>query len=124
MRFFIGHINAPGRAEFHSHSGLEGEYLEEVRPETFDKYLQVNNPKLRNELMGTKKITRKFYVGSRKMNPLSSDGSHYDEWGKVTLEQAIEHAKEICEETGESQIVVQIVRVIKPQKVPIVVEKL
>jgi hypothetical protein len=91
-------------------------------PTSFDEYLQQNNPNLREELVN-KKITKKFYVGSPKMNPLGSDGSSYAMWAKDTLEKAVQNAKELCEETGEPQIVVQIVRVVKPQKVPILVEK-
>ena len=84
--------------------------------QNFDQYLEKNNPTLRNELMG--KITKKFYVGSRSM----IDGSRSD-WAKSTLQEAINHASELCSETDEEQIVVQIVRVIRPAKRPIVVEK-
>lgn len=94
----------------------------------FDEYLKRANPKLRERLImapqNNKKITKKFYVGSPKMNPLGSDGSFYNTWAKSSIEAAIEAAKEKCEETGEPQIVVQIVRVIRPQKQPIVVERI
>lgn len=98
----------------------------------FDEYLRINNPKLLHRLtygeikmspQNNKKITKKFYVGSPRMNPLSTDGTFYHTWAKSSLEAAVEAAKEKCEETGEPQIVVQIVRVVRPQKQPIVVEK-
>lgn len=107
--------------------------LDEVHSVNFDTYLQMNNPKLLGRLtniteiemapQNSKKITKKFYVGSPKMNPLSNDGTLYHTWAKSSIEAAIEAAKEKCEETGEPQIVVQIVRVIRPAKQPIIVEK-
>lgn len=125
MKYWVSSEYTEWAEGFHSHIGLgtTREKLQEIKPETFDRYLQKNNPKLRKELMSTTKITKKFYVGSPSMNPLSSNGRHYNEWAKSTLEQAIAQAKEKCEETGEPQIVVQIVRVVKPQRTPIVVEK-
>ena len=69
------------------------------------------------------KITKKFYVGSRTMNPNSSDGRRYQEWAKKTLQEAIDHAKSLAEETEEDQIVVQIVRIVRKQKTPLIVEK-
>ena len=60
------------------------------------------------------KIINKFYVGSRSI--LSRD------WAHPTLEEAIEHGKELAEETGEPQIVVEIVRLIKIVK-PVSVEE-
>jgi hypothetical protein len=59
------------------------------------------------------KVTKKFYVGSRRLQP---------GWAKETLDEAIEHAKDLCEETGEAQFVVQVVRVVKLEK-PITVEE-
>lgn len=91
----------------------------------FDAYLLTNNPSLYRRLKAMPKATKiknKFYVGSPKMNPLSSDGSAYRIWSKATLAEAVEHAKEKCEETGEPQIVVQIIKVVRPQRSPIVVE--
>ncbi len=124
-RYFIG-PSVSGRAYLRQDmTGIEHQ-LQEIKPYDFDHYLQNNNPRLRERLMApqnNKKITKKFYVGSPKMNPLSSDGTFYHTWAKASLELAIEAAKQKCEETGEPQIVVQIVRVIRPQKVPIVVEK-
>jgi len=63
------------------------------------------------------KITHKFYVGARGM----IDGSRND-WAHTTLKDAIEHAKNLAEETNEDQIVVQIIRLIRRQKPPFVVE--
>lgn len=64
------------------------------------------------------KITKKFYVGSQSM----INGTRND-WAHTTLNGAIDHAKKIAEETEEDQIVVQIIRVVKRQKTPIIVEK-
>lgn len=61
------------------------------------------------------KITRKFYVGSSTV--ANSD------WGHTTLEAAIQHAKSLCEENDTEQIVVQIVRRVKPANRPVIVEK-
>lgn len=76
----------------------------------FDSYLKQNNPKLHKELTEMKK----FYVGSTNVS---------DSWKHSTLQAAINHAKERCEETDEIQYVVQIVRIVKPAKRPIIVEK-
>lgn len=67
-------------------------------------------------------IKKKFYIGSRKTieNGISVNG---DDWTHATLEKAIEHAKELVEESGETQYVVQVVRIIKRKDNPIVVEK-
>lgn len=59
-------------------------------------------------------MKRRFYVGSATVG-----GS---DWTHATLAKAIEHAKTICEETSEPQIVVQIVRVVKPLPRPMKVE--
>lgn len=127
MRVFVGYPNGLGRASFRRNDGYETE-LQEVHPTDFDHYLRTNNPNLHKELtmapQNRKKITKKFYVGSPKMNPLGPDGSLYEKWAKGSLDAAIEAAKQKCEETGESQIVVQIVRVIRPQERPIIVEKI
>lgn len=61
------------------------------------------------------KITRKFYVGSSTV----ADST----WGHTTLDAAIQHAKTLCEENDTEQIVVQIVRRIKPARRPVIVEK-
>ena len=88
--------------------------------ETFDQFLKRTKPNLRNKLVGKQmKITKKFYVGSRSMIDGSRNG-----WAKKTLNEAIQHAKELCNETEEEQIVVQIVRIVRPQKRPIIVEKI
>jgi hypothetical protein len=109
------------------YSQREWDYPEDNNVED-SKYLREKNRELYKRLtmapQNNKKITKKFYVGSPKMNPLGNDGSLYNTWAKSSLEAAIEAAKEKCEETGEAQIVVQIVRVVRPQKQPIVVEKI
>ena len=64
------------------------------------------------------KIKNRFYVASRN-TVLGIDARN---WAKETLEEAIEHAREICEESDKEQYVVQVVKVIKPQRKPVLVE--
>lgn len=61
------------------------------------------------------KVTKKFYVG--KPNVVNS------EWTHSTLAGAIEHGKNLASEQEEDQIIVQVVRVIRVQKRPVIVEK-
>lgn len=61
-------------------------------------------------------IKKKFYVGSQAMKT-------NNDWAHSTLNGAIEHAKKLAEESDEDQIVVQIIRVVRRQKSPIIVEK-
>lgn len=86
---------------------------------TFDGWLESNNPKLRKKLMSprNKKITKKFYVGAPHLIEDNRDYCH------TTLESAIAEAKEKCSESDEAQIVVQIIRIIRPAKAPVTVEK-
>lgn len=63
------------------------------------------------------KLKKKFYVGSRTMKDQENG------WGHTTLNGALEHAKQLAQEQEEDQIVVQIVRVVRRQKVPLIVEK-
>lgn len=63
------------------------------------------------------KITKKFYVASRSM----IDGSRTD-WPHETLDEAIEHATQLAEETEKDQAVVQIIKIVKLKKAPVVVE--
>jgi hypothetical protein len=61
------------------------------------------------------KVTKKFYVG--KASVVNSD------WAHETLQAAINHAKRLAEESETEQIVVQIVRVVRIPKRPVIVEK-
>ncbi len=89
----------------------------------YDDYCRYNYDYLheykRNKERKTMKITKKFYVGSRTM----IDGSRLD-WPHTTLNGAIEHAKKLAEESDQDQIVVQIIRLVRRQKTPIIVEKI
>lgn len=69
------------------------------------------------------RLKKKFYVASPAMNPLGKNGRNYETWGKETLDEAIEHAKKLCEDTGEPQIVVQVVRVVRQKKPPMIISK-
>ena len=68
------------------------------------------------------KIKNKFYVSSPRMH---ANNTAHQTWGKPTLSEAIDHAKEVLEENPdhEYEYVVQIVRVIRRQKMPVIVEK-
>lgn len=67
-------------------------------------------------------IKKRFYVASPAMNPLSSNGRNVERWGKETLKDAVAHATELARATGEAQLVVQVVRVVRPVPAPVVVE--
>lgn len=56
----------------------------------------------------------RFYVGSERALRTG--------WGKPTLAEAVEHAKQLQAETGDDQFVVQIVRVVKKKEQPVIVE--
>lgn len=62
------------------------------------------------------KITKRFYVGSNRMAT---------DWPKATLFEAVAHAKRLLDEDPDMQqaIVVQIVRVVRRQSTPLIVEK-
>lgn len=59
------------------------------------------------------KKQKKFYVGAPH---LVNDRANYL---KSTMQEAINQAKEQCEESGESQIVVKIVAIVEPAKQPV-----
>ena len=63
------------------------------------------------------KITKKYYVGAQHI--ANGDDKHCHE----VLANAIVEAKSKCESSGEPQIVVQIIRIIREKRSPIVVEK-
>ena len=67
--------------------------------------------------MTTTKQTKKYYVGSRTIHANNSS------WLKSTLQTAIAAATDIAKETGETQYVVQVVRIIHVNKPTITVEK-
>lgn len=69
------------------------------------------------EVKVPKKFNR-FYVGSKSILPGGSNPT----WAKGTLKDAIAHATELCEATGEEQIVVQVIRVVRKKPQPVVVE--
>lgn len=63
------------------------------------------------------KVSKKFYVGNAAF--LKPDSPYT----KTTLEEAIDAARSKVETTGTDQIVVQIIRVVKKQAQPTVVEE-
>lgn len=60
----------------------------------------------------------RFYVGSKSVMPAGSNA----QWAKGTLKEAIAHATTLCEQTGQDQFVVQVVRVVRRKTPPVVVE--
>lgn len=82
-------------------------------------------------------ISKKFYVGSHKVFKTQFLGGRNTTWAKSSLAEAIEHAKEILNASTRGQedmahrgtapeqdyaFVVQIVKVVRRQRVPVVVE--
>lgn len=63
-----------------------------------------------------KKSRVKFYIG----HPRVASGS--DGWGKETLAEVIAQATKRCEETGEDQTIVKVIKVVRRKVQPIVVE--
>lgn len=78
-----------------------------------------NMERLRKKNMLTipKTIKKRFYVGS--LSVFQSGNNHL----KTTLSEAVDNAKRKLEETDEEQFVVQIVRVVRREQKPIIVEK-
>jgi hypothetical protein len=64
--------------------------------------------------MAPRTRTKRFYVGHRPV----LDSNHI----KATLQEAIEHAVDRCNQTDQEQIVVQVVRIIRKRPQPVVVE--
>lgn len=64
-----------------------------------------------------KTIKKRFYVGS--LSVFQNGNNHL----KTTLSEAVDEAKRKLEETDEEQFVVQIVRVVRREQKPIIVEK-
>lgn len=60
-----------------------------------------------------------FYVAHPKI------GGYGDEWSKTSLEAAVRHAKDLLERepAREHMLVVQVVRVVRRQKLPLLVER-
>lgn len=58
---------------------------------------------------------RRFYVGSRDIAANTSKHSHL----KATSAEAVKEAEVQCEATGEVQIVVEIIAVVRPKETPI-----
>lgn len=65
------------------------------------------------------KLEKKFYVASQRM-ALGTTG--HETWAKETLEEAIAHATKLAQDTEKDQMVVQIVKMVLVQRVPVVVE--
>lgn len=58
----------------------------------------------------------KFYVGHPRQ-------AHVNDWGKHTLEEAVEHARREVRESGERRVVVEIVAVLEPAEAPVKVRR-
>jgi hypothetical protein len=63
-------------------------------------------------------LSRRFYVAHPKI--LRPD----DWWAKATLEEATEHATKLTNLSDKPKAIVQIVRIVRPQPKPVIVEDL
>lgn len=73
-----------------------------------------NMNRIKEKNMIPTKVTKKYYVG--KSSVINSD------WAHANLNDAISHGKALCESSEEDQIIVQVIRVIRVQKRPILVQ--
>jgi hypothetical protein len=64
------------------------------------------------------KLEKRFYVASKA----TVENTNGKNWMKPTLDEAIEHARDLCEDTDAVQYVVQVVKVVKPERKPVTVE--
>jgi nitrogen regulatory protein PII-like uncharacterized protein len=102
---------------FNEMDGLVDDYptdLEEIHRQ------QEQEREGRKRMAVTKKASKqlhRFYVGANKM-------TGPNDWAKKTLAEAIEHAKQLCEDDGQMHVVVQIVAVVEPAARPVRVRKL
>lgn len=62
------------------------------------------------------KIKKRFYVGS--VSTITNG-----DWTHRTIEEAIEHAKRLVEDSDEEQYIVQVIRVVRRKSTPVIVEK-
>jgi hypothetical protein len=72
-----------------------------------------------------KKNIRKFYVGAEHIGEQIVNGDN-DAWTHKTLDEAIEHAKEILndDDSRECAVVVEIKCIVRRAQTPLVVERL
>jgi hypothetical protein len=65
----------------------------------------------------------KFYVGKQDVCE-GTDGYHgeLEGWGKATLQEAIDQAKELVEKTGKPQYIVKVIKVVRRKPQPVIVE--
>lgn len=66
----------------------------------------------------TVKKLKKFYIGK----PEVVEGRDTSAWGKDTLPEAIEHAKQRARETGQPQYIVKVIKVVSRQDPPVSVK--
>lgn len=69
-----------------------------------------------NKETGVKTKLRRFYVAHPKIQ------DNHNTWAKSTLQEAIDHATELVEKTGQTQYIVKIIKVVSRAKPPIKVE--
>lgn len=68
------------------------------------------------------KPINRFYVGASHIAEAILDGDN-DEWTRSTLEEAVEHGKQLMEDEDKELVtVVQIVRILRREKTPVTVE--
>ena len=65
-------------------------------------------------------LKKRYYIGSPKMLP----GTQlYETWASADLNETIERAKKKCEDEGQDQLIVEIIRMVKVPKPPVKVER-
>jgi hypothetical protein len=82
--------------------------------ELHDRLRNIRTGKIR---INTKELKR-FYVGS----PSMVNGSNPN-WARKTLAEAVQHARELAEESGHDQFVVKVVRVVRHPRPRLIVEE-
>lgn len=97
-------------------------YLDNTDLDNFDiNFLLFRNrmQQLKEKNMNTipKNLKKRYYVGS--LSVFGPNNPHL----KATVNEAIADAKQKLDETGDDQFVVQIIRVVRKQAIPILVEK-
>jgi hypothetical protein len=84
--------------------------------ECWDAVENINAKKEESVVPTATPKTHRFYVGS----PVAYKNAR--DWAKKSLAEAVEHAKQRVEETGEEQFIVKVIKVVRRKAPPVVVE--
>lgn len=83
-------------------------------PKSWQEFVTEKEKLVKEPLAASVIRDNKYYVGSRQALRKS--------WGHGELDDAIKHATELLEKTGDEQFVVKIVRVVRRKKQPVEVK--